>query len=50
MKCVFQVTKANKLYIREVSVMDTVHLVKPGFHRRYGEGGKYPADFPVRSK
>ncbi|CAN0134288.1 unnamed protein product [Ectocarpus sp. 4 AP-2014] len=45
-----QVTKANALYIREVSVMDTVHLVKPGFHRRYGPLGEYPADFPVRSK
>ncbi|CAM9663186.1 unnamed protein product [Ascophyllum nodosum] len=45
-----QVEKANNLYIREISVMDTVHLVKPGFQRRYGGDGNYPADFPVRSK
>ena len=44
------IEKANNLYIREVSVMDTVHLVKPGFQRRYGGDGNYPADFPVRSK
>ena len=45
-----KVEKANNLYIREISVMDTVHLVKPGFQRRYGGDGNYPADFPVRSK
>ncbi|CAN0284488.1 unnamed protein product [Ascophyllum nodosum] len=44
-----QIEKANHLYIREISVMDTVHLVKPGFQRRYGGDGNYPADFPVRS-
>ena len=45
-----KIEKANHLYIREISVMDTVHLVKPGFQRRYGGDGNYPADFPVRSK
>ncbi|CAN0470516.1 unnamed protein product, partial [Ascophyllum nodosum] len=44
------IEKANNLYIREVSVMGTVHLVKPGFQRRYGGDGNYPAGFPVRSK